>query len=144
MAALLALDPRYLAAAGVQRRSIVGLVGLSGPYALDPNTDALRTIFSAPYTPAEWRPVSFASADSPRTLLIHGVDDSVVSIDHARKLKSALESQGVAVESHFYPGRGHADTIASFSLIARRRTPALLQVVDFIGRVTGGGGELPR
>jgi hypothetical protein len=46
-------------------------------------------------------------------------------------------AQGAHVETHLYPGRGHADTIASFTVIARFRTPALDQTVDFLQRMTG-------
>ena len=36
-----------LAASGVPRTAIRGLIGLSGPYALEPNSDELRAIFVA-------------------------------------------------------------------------------------------------
>jgi acetyl esterase/lipase len=136
IAAMLALNSRYLESAGVPPRSIVGLVGLSGPYALDPNTDTLRTIFASPYTPADWRPVYFASDRSPPTLLLHGLDDKVVYSSHADKMRDALLSHGVNVETHIYPGRGHADTAASFTVVARFRTPALEQTLAFLGHVT--------
>jgi acetyl esterase/lipase len=136
IAALLALDHAYLEKAGVPAHSVVALVGLSGPYALVPDTDTLRTIFSSPYTAADWQPVHFASTQSPPTLLLHGLDDDIVYYSHSVKLRDALISRGVEVETHFYPKCGHADTIASFALVARFRTPALRQTIDFLGRVT--------
>jgi acetyl esterase/lipase len=136
MAALLALDSTYLNRAGVPGSSIAGLVGLSGPYALDPNTDTLRTIFSSPCTPDDWQPVHFASSAAPPTLLLHGLKDDVVYPMHTEKLRDALLSRGVDVETHLYPGRGHADTAASFTYIARFRTPALKQTLAFLSRVT--------
>lgn len=136
MAAMLALDAPYLNRAGVPTASIVGLVGLSGPYALDPNTESLRTIFAGPYTADDWQPVHFASNRAPPTLLLHGLDDALVYPSHTQKLRDALLSQGASVETHLYPGRGHADTAASFTLIARFRTPALAQTVQFLRRVT--------
>jgi dipeptidyl aminopeptidase/acylaminoacyl peptidase len=48
----------------------------------------------------------------------------------------ALKSHGVRVESHVYPQRGHPDTIASFSFVARWRTPALAQTLAFLRSVT--------
>jgi len=42
----------------------------------------------------------------------------------------------VRVETQFYPGKGHADTIAGFSVPARGRTPVLEQSVRFIESVT--------
>jgi len=143
MAALLALDDSYLVKAGLRPHTIVGLVGLSGPYALDPNTDTLRTIFASPFTPADWQPVRFASTRAPPALLLHGLDDKLVYAMHTEKLRDALSAQGVPVETHFYPGRGHADTIASFTLVARYRTPALEQTVEFLRRVTVEKGTSP-
>lgn len=136
IAAMLALDQAYLGKAGVSARSIVGLVAMSGPYALDPNTDTLRTIFSSPYTPQDWQPVQFAGSRSPPTLLLHGLADTVVDYRHAEKLRDALISHGAQVEAHFYAKRGHADTIGSFALALRFRTPALEQTLDFLHRVT--------
>ncbi len=136
IAALLALDEVYLERAGVKRSSIRGLVGLSGPYALVPDTDTLNAIFTRPYTAEDWQPVRFATANSPPTLLLHGTADKVVYVTHTEKLRDALLAQGAHVETHLYPGKGHADTIASFTVIARFRTPALEQTVDFLQRVT--------
>jgi acetyl esterase/lipase len=135
-AAMLALNDAYLERAGANPRSIVGLIGLSGPYALVPDTDTLRAIFASPYTADDWQPVRFASAHSPPTLLLHGLADKVVYVTHTERMRDALLSQGAQVETQLYPGRGHADTIASFTLIARFRTPALEQTVDFLRRVT--------
>jgi acetyl esterase/lipase len=136
MAALLALNDAYILKAGVRPNSVVGLVGLSGPYALDPNTDSLRAIFGPPSTEADWQPVQFASEHSPPTLLLHGLADDVVYSAHAQKLLDALGRHHARVESHFYSKRGHADTVASFSLIARGRTPALAQTIAFLESVT--------
>jgi acetyl esterase/lipase len=136
MAAMLALNSKYLASAGVPPHCIVGLVGLSGPYALDPNTDTLRTIFASPYTAEDWQPVRFVTDRAPPTLLLHGLDDKVVYPKHAQELRDALLSHGASVETHFYPGRGHADTAVSFTLIAGFRTAALEQTLAFLKRVT--------
>jgi acetyl esterase/lipase len=137
MAAMLALNSQYLVQAGVDPKAIVGLVGMSGPYALNPNTDALRTIFSAPFTAAQWRPVQFVTERAPPALLLQGADDKVVSPSHARKLQEALERAHVPVELRMYPGRGHADTVASFALVGRRRTGAFGDALGFVERVAG-------
>jgi predicted esterase len=122
----------------VRPHSIAGLIGLSGPYALAPDTATLHTIFGPPYTPSDWQPLHFAGRTAPPTLLLHGADDKVVYSAHTEKLRDALLSQGVEVETHVYPGRGHADTIASFTVVARYRTPALKQSLTFLGRITAG------
>jgi acetyl esterase/lipase len=136
LAAMLALNDAYLEGAGANPRSIVGLVGLSGPYALVPDTDTLHAIFASPGTADDWQPVRFASVQTPPTLLLHGLTDNVVYVAHTERMRDALLSKGVQVETHLYPRRGHADTIASFTWIARFRTPALEQTVDFLQRIT--------
>ena len=136
MAAFLALDRERVLNAGGHPEWIVGLVGLSGPYALDPNSDILRTIFARPYTEADWQPVRFASAQAPPALLVHGLDDRVVSPAHTEKLRAALIAHHVRVETGLYPGRGHVDTVAAFSLAARYRVPVLERTVRFIDGVS--------
>lgn len=135
-AAFLAYDNALLQKAGARPEWIIGLVGLSGPYALEPNSRTLNTIFANPYTPADWQPVRFVTPKSPPTLLVHGTSDNVVSIRHAEKLRDALQANHVRVETEFYPGKGHADTIAAMSVPARNRTPVLDQTIRFMESLT--------
>ena len=83
----------------------MGLVGLSGPYALEPDSKILNTIFASPYTEADWQPVRFVTPQAPPTLLVHGTADDVVSIRHAEKLRDVLQANHVRVETQFYPGK---------------------------------------
>jgi dipeptidyl aminopeptidase/acylaminoacyl peptidase len=135
-AAFLAYHRQLLQQAGARPEWIVGLVGLSGPYALAPDTTILNTIFASPYSEAEWQPVRFVTSQSPPTLLVHGTADDVVSIKHAEKLRDVLLANHVRVETQFYPGKNHSDTVAGFSVPARGRTPVLDQSVSFIESVT--------
>ena len=136
-AAFLAYDRKLLDKVGARSEWIVGLVGLSGPYALEPNSDVLNTIFANPYTEADWQPVRFVTPQAPPTFLAHGTADDVVSIKHAEKLRDVLQANHVRVETHFYPDKKHADTVAGFSIPARGRTPVLDQSVTFMESVTG-------
>ena len=135
-AAFLAYDRQLLQKAGAHPEWIVGFVGLSGPYALEPDTKILNTIFASPYTEAEWQPVRFVTPQSPPTLLVHGTADDVVAIEHTEKLRDVLQANHVRVETHFYPDKGHADTVAAMSVLARGRAPVLDQSVSFIESVT--------
>ena len=80
----------------------------------------------------------FASGRAPPTLLLQGLDDTVVAAAQAQEMHDALQSHGIRVEIHFYPQRSHADTIAAFSLAARVRTPTLNETLSFLRRVTAG------
>lgn len=138
-AAFLAYDRRLLQKVGARPEWIVGLVGLSGPYALAPDTEILNTIFASPYTEAEWQPVRFVTPQSPPTLLVHGTADDVVSIKHAENLRDVLQENRVRVETQFYPDKKHSDTVAGFSVLARGRAPVLDQSVSFIESVAAAG-----
>jgi acetyl esterase/lipase len=132
IAAMLALQPQYLREAGVDPSSIAGFVGLSGPYAVDPNTGALREIFTAVAAPAVFQAVQQVSAGAPPALLVHGTGDSVVYISHTEKLAQALRDKGDAVEVRIVPKRAHADTVVALSRPGAFRIPGLLkQVSDF-------------
>ncbi len=136
MAAFIAYNHAFDEKAGAQTKSIVGLIGLSGPYELVPDSAELRIIFSAPYTDADWQPVRSVDARSPPTLLLHGLDDTEVRPEHSIDLNNALLRNHIPVEMKLYAHRRHADTVAPFALLARRRSPAYEDSVAFIERVT--------
>ncbi|MEJ1965801.1 MAG: alpha/beta hydrolase [Gammaproteobacteria bacterium] len=135
-AAYLALNREFLARRGAKPEWIVGLVGLSGPYVLEPNTRTLNRIFAAPWGESDWQPIRFASAQAPPTFLAHGLDDDLVAVAQTVELRDALQSKGVRVETELYRDTGHAATIASFSKPARGRAPTLDQVARFLGTLT--------
>lgn len=132
MAAMLAVEPSYLREAGVPRGAIKGLIGLSGPYALMPGDPQMHAIFGPPYTPANWQPVAHVTPDDPPALLLHGGGDERVYAKHTKKMEAALESAGIRVETHIYPERSHADTVAALSVPGRGRAPVLEQITAFV------------
>jgi acetyl esterase/lipase len=132
MAAMLALNHSYLRRASVDTRHIIGLIGLSGPYRLAPNTQVLNTIFSAPFTATDWQVIPYASADAPPALLLHGGADSLVWPSNTIDLAAALRAQGVRASDKIYPERGHGDTVAALSVPARNRASVLQDVAAFM------------
>lgn len=136
IAAYLTLNREFLARRGARPEWIVGLVGLSGPYVLAPNSRTLNRIFAAPWGESDWQPIRFATSQAPPTFLAHGLSDSVVSVAQTEKLRDALQSRGVRVETELYRDTGHAATVAGFSKPARARAPTLDQAVAFLGTLT--------
>jgi len=132
MAAMLAINPEYLRRAGVDTHNVVGLIGLSGPYELAPNTPTLNAIFAAPYTPHDWQVLPFVSSDDPPTLLVHGASDSLVWVSNSLHLADALRQKNVPVQLDVYPNRGHGDTVAALSWAARFRSPTLDDIDRFM------------
>ena len=116
IAALLALDPSYLAAAGLAPRSVSAWVGLAGPYAFDPfRFRGIRPIFETAASADQARPVTFARAGAPPALLLHGVSDGTVRRSNSRELAEALTRLSVPVRHVELPETGHIGILLSLA-----------------------------
>jgi acetyl esterase/lipase len=136
-AAMLAINQRYLQQEGADPSDVVGLIGLSGPYELRPNSATLDAIFSAPYAPHDWQVLPYVSAASPPALLIQGGADSVVAPSNTERLAEALRARSVPVQVRIYPNRHHADTVAALSRLLRWRAPTLQDIAEFMRSLSG-------
>jgi acetyl esterase/lipase len=138
MAALLALDSSYLARFAPGAAAPGGLVGMAGPYAFDPTTwPTTRDIFSRVVNdPDEARPVAFAAATAPPTLLLYGLRDDVVRAENRIKLANALTEHGAPVQRIDYPGIGHVGLVTALGHPLRWRAPVLDDIVRFVDSVS--------
>jgi len=115
IAACIALDPTYLRANGLERSTITGFIGLSGPYDFLPiESGYLLDVFPAS-TREQSQPINLVSAAAPPTLLIHGTSDSTVRIANSRKLERRLHAAGVPVEFRAYNGASHARVVMAIA-----------------------------
>ena len=135
LAAMLAYQPDYLQAAEGRRKWIRAFVGLSGMYAPVPESEIFRQIIPPPYRSDDWQPLWHVDAEAPPSLLLHGLEDRLVNPQETIRLRNTLVRHGVHVEMELYSGRSHADTVAAFSPVARRRLPALNSAARFIDRL---------
>ena len=135
-AAFLAFNHAFLRKFGADPHDVVGLVGLSGPYVLAPETAEERATFPPPYTAADWQPIRFLDEGAPPTLLLHGEDDKEVLPREAIQLRDAMLRDHLQVELHLYPHRGHGATVAAFAPVARWRTPVVEDIVAFVDGVS--------
>jgi acetyl esterase/lipase len=136
-AAMLALNSEYLRAAGVDVRSIRGLIGLAGPYDFLPFRDEItRQVFSSVGPAIETQPIHFASPAAPQTLLITGDADTVVSPGNSVRLSARLREQGVAVQEIVYPGAGHRKLVGALAAHLRILVPVREDVAAFITRTS--------
>lgn len=130
IAAMLAVDPRWL---GRTRAAIKGLIGLAGPYDFAPfDVDASRAAFGQVSDPAETQPVTWASAGDPPALLLYGSDDDVVRPRNSEALATRLRAGGVAVEQRAYPKLGHVGILLALARPFRGRAPVLNNASTFI------------
>lgn len=134
-AAMLALDPRWLRAEGVDPAIVKAVVGLSGPYDFYPFTskrsiDAMAGVAD----PQATQPIAFARADAPPMLLATSSEDTVVRPRNARNLGLALSRLGAPVEYRNYRGLSHEGVAMALSTPFRGRAPVLDDSVDFLRR----------
>ncbi|WNJ99507.1 alpha/beta hydrolase [Thalassospiraceae bacterium LMO-JJ14] len=116
IAAMTALDRRFLEAEGVHHDILGRWVGLAGPYAFYPSkTAAVSAVFEHLDDEDAARPITFVDEKSPPALLLHGADDSIVIPLHSEKLARAMNDAGVDAEAHFYDGIGHVKLLLSLS-----------------------------
>ena len=94
IAALAAVDPRYLAAHDLTPARLCGVVGMAGPYAFDPLAyRSTRAVFAGLADPDEARPVKRIAAEGiPPFLLLHGAEDGTVKPFNTTEFAAALRS----------------------------------------------------
>lgn len=115
-AVLLGLEPRYLATARLRPADLAGVIGISGPYALDPRTIRwLRETFPEAESAGEAKPLDKVRAGAPPMLLAHGSQDGIVNPTNSTALAQRLEASGNRVDLRIYDGAGHADILLGFS-----------------------------
>lgn len=137
-AAMLALDPRYLQAAGVDPGVIRAFAGLSGPYAFLPlESPVTRRTFGHASDLDATQPVTFARADAPAAFLATGDQDTVVRPRQTRRLAAALRAAGAPVEERHYAGMGHAGPVLALSRLFRRKSTLLTDLTTFLKTAAG-------
>ncbi|MHB8473846.1 MAG: alpha/beta hydrolase [Gammaproteobacteria bacterium] len=133
-AAMLALDPRWLAAQGISPAVLAGWIGLAGPYDFLPiiNPDA-QPVFNHPNYPAGTQPIAYVSGKSPRVFLGAPIKDSVVNPErNTQQLANKLRAAGVSVTLKRYDNVNHITLIGTFARPLRALAPVLEDVVGFV------------
>ena len=133
-AAMVALDDRWLKAAGQTPKKLAGWIGLAGPYDFYPikNPDA-KPVFFHPNYPENSQPIGFVSADAPRSFLAAADDDKLVNPQrNTVQLAKKLQAAGVPVTLKLYPHASHTTMIGAFAWPLRWIAPVLEDVNAFI------------
>ena len=138
IAMMLALDPRWLLAAGAPG-AVKAAVGLAGPYDFYPFEPggAAEAAFGREADPRVTQPISYARADAPPVLLLTGDDDTTVKPRNAQALAAKLKGLGAIAEERGYPGIGHIGIILAISKPFRGKAPALGDSVTFFRQHLG-------
>lgn len=133
-AAMVALDPRWLAAVNMEPSMLSGWVGLAGPYDFLPieNPD-VKPVFFFPNSPPDSQPINHVGAQSPPALLIAAKDDTLVDPErNTGGMARRLREQGVPVRELYFARPGHGTLVAAFSRPMRWLAPVLDEVVAFV------------
>ncbi|WP_167495882.1 alpha/beta hydrolase [Desulfosediminicola ganghwensis] len=131
LAALLALDNRYLEQEGISERTISGMIGLAGPYAFEPeNFRRFRAIFATAHPPEISRPITYARGDAPPLLLLHGTDDNVVLPLHSQLLQERVDDQNGRVTRLELEGVDHFDIVLGLSEPFTHLAPGVLPCLE--------------
>jgi acetyl esterase/lipase len=137
LAMMIALDRRYMQAVG-RPDLIKAAVGLAGPYDFLPfDVPASVNAFGQAPDPTLTQPVTFARADAPPLWLGHGTDDVVVHAEDTTILDARMKAVGGRSEAKLYPGLDHADLIATFSPLFRKKARVLGDMTAFLHRELG-------
>lgn len=132
-AAMLALDGRWLAQAGLDRAQIAGMVGLAGPYDFLPITDPdIIPVFAPVADGPASQPISFVDGRNPPMLLLAGDADTRVRPRNTRSLAARVAAAGGPVQSRIYPGLGHIGIVTAFTPLFRWQAPVLDDVWRFM------------
>lgn len=133
IAALLAFDKSYSQKRNIDRKNIIGFIGLSGPYDFLPlKSERLKTIFNGADNLEDTQPINFVDQSSPPSLLLHGLEDTRVLPFNTEFLAKALTDKGVSVEVHLFPEVGHANTVGALSILLRDKLPVLDLITQFV------------
>lgn len=133
MAEMLALDPQYLRAAGMDRGDLAGVVSISGPADFLPITgEDIKAVFGAHREDPATQPVNHADGRNPPMLLLHGETDDTVYLRNSTALAARIRTAGGPVELKTYPGVGHIGIVLGFARLFRGKSPVLADTMRFI------------
>lgn len=132
----LALDPRWLASAGLPggREALAGAIGLAGPYAFQPRDPPYPAIFApAPESYARAAPADPALLQgAPPLLLLHGEADRTAEPGQSHRLTERMRQAGGSARLRLYPGVGHIGILAALAAPVRALGLASAPVLEDI------------
>lgn len=133
MAALVALDERYLIGAGGDPDGLAGLAALSGPYDFLPLDEGsyLQDVFPVPLRDGS-QPLEYASSRALPMLLVHGMDDERVLPLNSVRISEKARTAGSAVRLRLYPGVGHARVVAALAPLLDWVAPTRRDLLEWL------------
>ena len=133
IAAMLALDPDFLAAEGVDVLDVESMIGLAGPYDFLPIKDpVVQKVFAVDDLDVT-QPVNHADRERPKLLLLTGDDDETVLPRNSVNLGAKIQDLDGEAAVKVYPDIGHVGVVLALASPFRWLAPVLHDVTSFIG-----------
>lgn len=134
LAAMVAVDERYLKAEGITPCTIIsGWAGLAGPYDFTVYEEPYLSIFPENLR-SEMRPITYAKGSKIPALMITGDNDDTVDPAQTTRMAAVLSSGGTEARTVFVEGAGHIDVITAMSTILRKgNNPIRPAMMGFVG-----------
>lgn len=134
IAAMLALEPRWLAVHGLPPTSIKALAALAGPFDFAPFKPggAADQAFGAAPDIAATQPIAHARSDAPPMLLMTGDADETVLPRNATALAAKTTGLGGQAKVITYPGIGHIGILLALSKPFRGKAPVVADMSAFL------------
>jgi len=139
-AAMLALDPRWLNAAGVEHKtSVKGLIGLAGAYNIYPIKDTdVQPVFNHPDYPEKSQPIDFSRKENAPSLILIPESDTLVSIErNSVALHKALADAGNESSIEQVEGTDHVTLVGTLSPLLFFKGSTSKPIESFVRKLHG-------
>lgn len=132
IAVLLALDPRWLRAAGAPPDAVRGFAALAGPVATTWTDRDVQTLMGPRAGWPATYPVTYVRGDAPPILLLHGRRDRTVSPGNSELLAAKVKAKGGCARARFYAGLDHVGILVALSLPRFGIAPVMRDLAAFV------------
>ena len=132
-AAMIALDPKYIAKYDRNTPRPSALIGISGPYAFNPTTWATtKDIFATAPNADAARPAAHVDQNAPPALLLHGLKDTTVRLFNLKTMAKNYQTANRPIVTKTYDNLAHIDIILTIAQPLRWRASVLDDIIHFI------------
>jgi acetyl esterase/lipase len=133
-AAMMAIDPEWLAPHGIKTSQFKGLIGLAAPVNFLPVTDEdIKPIFLSPNTPDSSMPINHVTGHEPPTLLLAAQKDTFVYPErNSEQLAAKMRAAGDTVTVKIYQRVTHTTLIGAMARPLRGLAPVLEDFSTFV------------
>ena len=142
LSAMALLDASVLATHQLDASAVCAYYGISGVYDVNDQyafeqsfgrtAPVMTAVMGGQTQFAATSPVTYARADVPPLLIVHGDADETVPLRASEQFVAALQQAGATAELIVYPDRGHSELL--FYTITQEPGQMIVDMVDFVAR----------